>query len=180
VIASPITDVATVLRDDPGLFKVPLGAPPASTAPKPHEPFAVVSGGARVGPIDRHNRGIHRHCSGCAEQTEHVVLALDGPGSTPAIRRPTADPAIGTTVCLRCGEWRAAGPRPRVPAWSTWPKRESAVLSAAVATARNDGADDWVSEVAAENEGMPPRSEARRPRTTNDPLRRGVAVPPEQ
>jgi hypothetical protein len=161
----------------PGLFLVPLDRPRAmSAAAKTHEPSAMRPGRARVAPTDRHKSGLHRYCSGCAQETEHVVWAADGRGSIPSIRWPTTEPAIGTTICLNCGQWRAASPQPRPPAWSSWPRSRIVTPSLAVAADSADTADDSDSETAAENEGMPPRREPRRLRKRTARLRRPGAL----
>jgi hypothetical protein len=46
----------------------------------------------------------------------------------------------------------------------------------AAAADSTDTADDWVSETAAENEGMPPRREPRRPRRSSGRPRRARPV----
>jgi hypothetical protein len=177
VSALPVTRRAADVFDHPGLFMVPLDRPRAmSAAAKTHEPPAMRPGRARVAPTDRHKGGLHRYCSGCAQETEHVAWAADGRGSTPSIRWPTAEPAIGTTICLNCGQWRAASPQPRPPTWSSWPRSRIATPNLAVAADSTDTADDWVSETAAENEGMPPRREPRRLRRSSARLRRARAV----
>jgi hypothetical protein len=94
-------------------------------------------------------QGLHRYCSGCSRETEHVLWA-GGEASIPAIRRPAAEAASGTTICVDCGQWRTAASIPNGPAWSSWPRTfversESATLF-----------DDGPLETAAENEGMPP------------------------
>ena len=174
--ALPLTPRAVDVFDHPGLFMVPLDRPRAiSAADKTHEPPAIRSGRAQVAPADRHKGGLHRYCSGCAQETEHVAWAADGRGSTPSIRWPTTEPAIGTTLCLNCGQWRAASSQPRPPAWSSWPRRRIATPSLAVAADSADTADDWASETAAESEGMPPRRERRRPPRSTARLRRAVS-----
>ena len=161
--ALPVTRRAVDVFDHPGLFMVPLDRPRAmSAAAKTHEPPAIRPGRARVAPTDRHKGGLHRYCSGCAQETEHVAWTADGRGSIPSIRWPTTEPAIGTTICLNCGQWRAASRQPRPPAWSSWPRSRIATPSLAVATDSADSADERVSEAAAENEGMPLGREPRR------------------
>jgi hypothetical protein len=158
--------------DHRGLFMVPLDRPRAiSAAAKTHQLPAIRPGRARVAPADRHMSGLHRYCAGCAHETAHVAQAAEGRGSTPSIRWPTTEPAIGTTICLNCGQWRAASPRPSLPAWSSWPRSRIALPSVAVAADAAGTADEWVSEAAAENEGMPPRRERRRPRRSSARLR---------
>lgn len=170
--ASPVT-----VFDHPGLFMVPLDRPRAiSAAAKTHAPPAIRPGRARVAATDRHKRGLRRYCSGCAQETEHVAWAAAGRGSTPSIRWPTTEPAIGTTICVNCGQWRAATSRPSPPSWSSWPRSRIARPSLAVAADPADTTDDWVSETAAENEGMPPRRERRHLRRSGARLRRARAV----
>jgi hypothetical protein len=177
VTAPPVTRRAVDVFDDPGLFLVLLDRPRAmSAAARRHEPAAMRPGRARVAPTDRHKGGLHRYCSGCAQETEHAAWAAEGRGSTPSIRWPTTEPAIGTTICLNCGQWRAASRQPRPSAWSSWPRSRIATPSLAVAADSTDTADDWVSETAAENEGMPPRREPRRPRRSSGRPRRARAV----
>jgi hypothetical protein len=177
VSALPVTRSAVDAFDHPGLFLVPLGRPRAmSAAAMTHESPVMRPGRARVAPSDRHKGGRHRYCSGCTQETEHVAWAADGRGSTPSIRWSTTEPAIGTTICLNCGQWRAASPQPRPPAWSRWPRSRIVTPSLAVAADCADTADDWASETAAESEGMPPRRERRRPRRSTARLRRRRAV----
>jgi hypothetical protein len=172
----PVTRRAVDPFDHPGLFMVPPDRPRAmSAAAKTYEPPAMRLRRARVAPTDRHKGGLHRYCSGCAQETEHVACAADGRGSIPSIRWPTTQPAIGTTICLNCGQWRAESPQPRPPAWSSWPRSRIATPSLAVAADSADTAD-WVFETAAENEGMPPRREPRRLRRSNARLRRAGAA----
>jgi hypothetical protein len=66
--------------------------------------------------------GLHRYCSGCAQETEHVLCqGEDGPSIHP-IRWPAARTASGTTMCVDCGQYRAAASKPIAPAWSFWPR----------------------------------------------------------
>ncbi len=177
VSALPVTRRAVDVFDHPGLFMVPLDRPRAmSAAAKTHEPPAMRPGRARVAPTDRHKGGLHRYCSGCAQETEHVAWVADGRGSTPSIRWPTTEPAIGTTICLNCGQWRAASRQPMPRTWSSWPRSRIARPSLAVAADSADTADDWASETAAESEGMPPRREPLRLRRRTARLRRPRAV----
>jgi hypothetical protein len=177
VSALPVTSGAVDVFDHPGLFMVPLDRPRTMpTAAKPHERPALRPGRARVAPIDRHNGGLRRYCSGCAQETEHVTWTADGRGSVPSIRWPSTRPASGTTICVNCGQWRAACPQPSPPAWSSWPRNPTAKRSLAIAADSTDTADECVSEAAAENEGMPPRREPRRLRRSSARLRsRAVA-----
>jgi hypothetical protein len=173
----PLTRRAVDLFDHPGLFVVPLDRPrtmPAAATTV--EPPARRPGRARVVPTDRHKGGLQRYCSGCARETEHVVSARDGRGSIPSIRWPAAEPAAGTTICLSCGQWRAASSQPRPPVWSSWPRSRVTTPSVAVAATSTDTADDWASETAAENEGMPPKREPRRLRRSSPRLTRPRAV----
>jgi hypothetical protein len=123
VSALPLTRGAVDLFDHPRLFMVPLDRPRTMpAAAKTLAPPAMRRGRARVAPSARYQAGLHRYCSGCAHETEHVVWTADGRGSIPSIRWPTTEPAIGTTICLGCGQWRAASHRPSPPAWSSWPR----------------------------------------------------------
>jgi hypothetical protein len=79
--------------DHPGLFIVPVNRSRAMSAPaKPIELPAVPPGPARVMPTDPRTGGLHRYCSGCAHDTEHVG-ASGGHGSMPSIR--SADKRTG-------------------------------------------------------------------------------------
>jgi hypothetical protein len=176
VSALPLTRGAVDLFDHPGLFMVPLDRPQAMSAiAKTLKPPAMRPGRVRVAPTDRHKGGLHRYCSGCAQETEHVAWAAEARGSIPSIRWPTTEPAIGTTICLNCGQWRAASPLPTPRMSSNWPRSRIATPSLAVAADSADAADDWASETAAESEGMPPRREPRRPRRSST-RRRQVAA----
>lgn len=175
--ALPVTRRAVDVFDHPGLFMVPLDRPRAmSVATKTLEPPPMRLGRARVAPTDRHKGGLHRYCSGCAQETEHVAWADEARGTTPSIRWPTTEPAIGTTICLNCGQWRAASPQPTPRTWSTWPRSRIATPSLAVAADSADTADDWASETAAESEGVPPRREPQRLRRSTARLRRPRAA----
>jgi hypothetical protein len=163
--------------DHPGLFIVPLKRPRAmSAAAKAFEPPGLRPGRGRVAPPDRRKGGLHRYCSGCVRETKHVAWTADGRGSTLSIRWPTAKPAAGTTICLDCGQLRAASAQPRPPAWSNWPRTPLATRSLALAANPADTADDWAPETAAENEGMPPKREPRRQRRSSPRLTRPRAV----
>jgi hypothetical protein len=163
--------------EHPGLFMVrvarPGGMPPAAQR---LEPPAMRRERTQGAPSDLRNDGFHRYCSGCAHETEHVAWAADGRGSIPSIRWPTAQPAIGTTTCLTCGQWRAATTQPRPPSWSCWPRASIATRSLSSVPDLADSADDLASERAAENEGMPPQPEPRRPRRRSSSPPRRVAV----
>jgi hypothetical protein len=161
------------LLDHPGLFMVPVDRlRPMSAAATTLEPPAIQPGRARVALTDRHKSGLHRYCSGCAHETEHVAWTADGRGSISSIRWPTAVPAIDTTICLNCGQWRAASRQPTLRTWSSWPRSRIATPGPVVATDCTDAADE-ASESAAENEGMPPKREPRRPHRSST-LRRRV------
>jgi hypothetical protein len=159
-----MTRRAVDLFDHPGLFMVGLDRPRAMPAVATTlDPPARRRGRGRVAPTTRPKSGLQRYCSGCAHETEHVVWAADGPESIPSIRWPAAEAAIGTTICMNCGQWRAASSQPRLPEWSSWP-RTLIGKRLAVAVDSSDTADDWISETRAENEGMPPRRKAPRTR----------------
>jgi hypothetical protein len=184
VSALPVTRRAVDVFDHPGLFMVRLDRPRAmSAAAKTHETAAMRPGRARVAPTDRQvaptdrqKVGLHRYCSGCAQETEHVAWAADGRGSILSIRWPTTEPAIGTTICLNCGQCRAASPQPTPRTWSSWPRSRIVTTSLGAAADSADTADDWASETAAESEGMPPRREPRRLHRSTARLRRPRAV----
>jgi hypothetical protein len=118
-------------------------------------------------------RGQHRYCSGCAQETEHVLCQSDEGPNIPAIRWPAVKAASGTTMCVDCGQWRPAASRPVAPTWSFWPRVPAeAGKKPASATSLHEGPLDS----AAENEGMPPlraRSRLRRSqpaRTMKNPI----------
>ena len=98
-------------------------------------------------------RGLHRYCSGCAQETEHVLCQSDDGQSIPAIRWPAAKAPSGTTMCVDCGEWRAEASRPIAPAWSFWPRPPAETGSTPDSSAP---VQESPLESAAENEGMPP------------------------
>jgi hypothetical protein len=99
--------------DHPGLFTVPLDLPRAMpAATKTLEPPAMRLGRRRVAPADRHDGVLHRYCSGCRHETEYVAFPTDGRGSIPSIRWPVPEPARSTTICLNCGQCRAARAQP--------------------------------------------------------------------
>jgi hypothetical protein len=175
--ALPLTGKEVDSFDHPGLFLVPLDRPRAMpAAAKTLEPPVARPRRARVAPTDRHRRGLHRYCSGCSRETEHVAWTADGRGSIPSIRWPAAEPAGGTTICLSCGQWRAATSRPSPPAWSSWPRSRIETRRLAVVAGSADAEDDWVAETAAENEGMPPKREPRHLRRRLPRLTRARAV----
>ena len=127
-----------------GLFKIRLGGTPAAageqSARRAEPPFREAG-----------ESGLHRYCSGCSQETEHV-LCNDGP-KTPAIRRPAVEPATGTTMCVDCGQWRSPASRPNASAWSFWPRPPT---QAGAALRVSKPAGEGLLESAAKNEGMPP------------------------
>ena len=179
--ALPLNTREIDVLEHPGLFMVPL-APLRATASaaKRHEPPATRPGRLRVAPTNRHKRGHHRYCSGCAQETEHAASAANGLGTTRSIRWPTTGPVIGTTFCLNCGQWRAANPQPRPPTWSSWPRSRITTPSLAIPADSTDSADNRVSQSSAENVGMPSRREPQRPRPGGARLRRARAVAARQ
>lgn len=141
-----------------GLFRVRFGERGATSANAASLPSA-----RRPTPPFRQaeQRGLHRYCSSCSRETEHVMCDGGSEASIPAIRRPALTPPRGTTVCVDCGQWRAAASRPTGPAWSSWPRepaRASESLSFSMAEPAKPVHDREV-ETAAENEGMPPLSQ---------------------
>jgi hypothetical protein len=163
---SAVIGRAVGIFDQPGLFVARLDRPMVMRAagrtlgPPAHER----AGRARVEPPSRQRRGTHRYCSGCAHETEHVAWSADGSSSIPSIRWPAGEPASGRTICVDCGQWRVASSRPRLPAWSSWPRKPIAMRHLEIAADSTGTVDDWASEAAAENEGMPPKREPRRAR----------------
>ena len=164
--------------DHAGLFIVPLDRPRAIPADKMTVEHRARPGWGRAIPTKRHKSGLHRYCSGCAGETEHVLSGRDGRGSIPSIRWPAAEPASGTTICLECGHWRATSFRPNPPAWSKWPRTPIAPRRLGGSVCRADAAGDSFFEEAAENEGMPPKREpSLRRRSTRLRRLRAVARP---
>ena len=129
-----------------GLFEIRLGGRPAAAADQSVR---------RVEPSfqEAGERGLHRYCSGCSQETEHVLWRGDDGASIAAIRWPAAEPASGTTRCVDCGQWRAPASRPTAPAWSFWPRLPIEPGRVLIVSKRVDEAP---LESAAENEGMPP------------------------
>jgi hypothetical protein len=160
---SALTRRAVDSFDHPGLFMVRLDQPRTMpAAAKTLEPLALKRRGrGPVAPTGRHEDGLHRHCAGCARETEHVAWSSDGRASIPSIRWPVAEPAGGTTICVHCGQWRAATSQPNPPAWSSWPRKLIAIRELATTADSSRAAADGVSETEAENEGMPPKREPR-------------------
>jgi hypothetical protein len=89
-----------------GLFEIRLGgrgaAAGAQNGELPSTPRAATSFRQATEP------GLHRYCSGCSQETEHVLYRGSNGTNTAAIRRPAAEPASGTTMCVDCGQWRTA------------------------------------------------------------------------
>jgi hypothetical protein len=98
-----------------GLFEIRLGAQNGNgghqTAHHVEPPFREAG-----------ERGLHRYCSGCAQETEHVPWQSTEGAKLAAIRRPAAEAVSGTTMCVDCGQWRSPASRPTSPAWSFWPR----------------------------------------------------------
>lgn len=163
--ALPLNTREIDVLEHPGLFRVPL-APLRATASaaKRHEPPAARPGRPRVAPTNRHKRGLHRYCSGCAQETEHAASAANGLG----------------TFCLNCGQWRAANPQPRPPTWSSWPRSRITTPCLGIPADSTDSPDDRVSQSSAENVGMPSRREPPRPRPGGARLRQAHAVAARQ
>jgi hypothetical protein len=179
VSVSVRTRAAVESFDHPGLVMVPLYRSQAtSAATKAVETPARRPGRGRLGPTKRHKGGLHRYCVGCAEETEHI-LSADWRGSIPSIRWPAAEPASGTTICQRCGQWRAMSFRASPPAWSEWPRTPIALRGLANTVATADAADESVAATAAENEGMPPKREPLLRKRSTRP-RRHALEPPAQ
>jgi len=132
-----------------GLFEIRLGGRPAGAAEQSVR---------RVEPPFREGgeRGLHRYCSGCSQETEHVLWRGEDGASIPAIRWPAAEPASGTTRCVDCGQWRAPASRRTAPAWSFWPGRPVETVEVLSVSMHDHEAP---LESAAENEGMPPLRE---------------------
>lgn len=152
--------------EHPGLFMVLLDEP--SATPATEEVAAVFAHPRHLDSrAERRRRqaeesALHRYCSGCSRDTEHVAWATRGPTNMPSIQWPAAESASGTTICLDCGQWRAAVFGAGPPVWSSWPRkpgeltprRVGATMEAESAAPLDDGASE-----AAENAGMPPRPE---------------------
>jgi hypothetical protein len=153
----------------PGLFMVQLNRRTATHGAE--EVATVFAGQHRVRAPADSNRGqaidrtLHRYCSGCSRETDHLTWAGGGRSTIPSIQRPAAEPASDSTICLVCGQLRAPASRPSPLAWSSWPRKSPELsergnrppteLGAAVAF------DDGASEAAAENEGVPSKPERR-------------------
>jgi hypothetical protein len=98
-----------------GLFEIRLGGTPAAvgeeSARRAEPPFRQAG-----------ESGLRRYCSGCSQETEHVLFRSTEGADLPAIRRPAAEAVSGTTMCVDCGQWRSPASRPNSPAWSFWPR----------------------------------------------------------
>jgi hypothetical protein len=105
-----------------GLFEIRLGErPTAAAAENGNGGFQAAH---LVEPPFREagERGLHRYCSGCSHETEHVPTRGSDRANIPAIRWPAAEPASGSTMCVDCGQWRTAASRPNASTWSFWPR----------------------------------------------------------
>jgi hypothetical protein len=168
----------------PGLFMVQRNGTTATHGAE--EVAAVFAGHHRVRALADSTRGqaieraLHRYCSGCSRETEHVPWAGGGRSTISSIQRPAAEPAGDATICLACGQLRAAAWRPSRLAWSSWPRKSRELsepenrapteLEAAVAF------DDGASEAAAENEGLPSKPERRSTQVLASPRPATAAV----
>lgn len=98
-----------------GLFKIHLDGTAAAageqSARRAEPPFRQAG-----------ESGLHRYCSGCSQETEHVLCQSAEGASLPAIRMPAAEAVSGTTMCVDCGQWRSPASRPNSPALSFWPR----------------------------------------------------------
>lgn len=90
-----------------GLFEIRLGERSTAAPQKVEFPARAESPFREAKP-----RGLHRHCSGCARETEHVLFQEGDGVGIPAIRWPAVKAASGTTICVDCGQWRAAARQP--------------------------------------------------------------------
>jgi hypothetical protein len=133
-----------------GLFEIRFRRAPAAASEELPSATLVEAAPFR----EAGERGLHRYCTGCARETEHVLCQSDEGPRIPAIRWPAAKAASGTTMCVDCGQWRVATSRPVAPTWSFWPRVPSETGAKPESlTPIQDGP----LENAAENEGMPPR-----------------------
>ena len=134
-----------------GLFEIRLGGRRTAAA----ERNGDFQSARRLEPPFRQagERGLHRYCSGCSQETEHVLCRGDDAANTPAIRWPAAEPESGTTMCVDCGQWRTAASRPNAPAWSFWPRLPA---EAGAVLGVSKPVHESPLESAAKNEGMPP------------------------
>ena len=98
-----------------GLFEIRLGGKLAAageqSARRAEPPFRQAG-----------ESGLHRYCSGCSQETEHVLCQSVEGANVPAIRKPAAEAVSGTTMCVECGQWRSPASRPNSPALSFWPR----------------------------------------------------------
>ena len=90
-----------------GLFEIRLGERSTAAPQKVEFPARAESAFRQA-----EQRGLHRHCSGCARETEHVLFREGDGAGLPAIRWPAVKAASGTTICVDCGQWRAAARQP--------------------------------------------------------------------
>ena len=103
-----------------GLFEIRFSERPSA----PEEESDDLQPANRAEPLFRQagERGLHRFCSGCSRQTEHLLAGSSDRSEIPAIRLPAAEPPSGTTICVDCGQWRAPASLPNAPTWSFWPR----------------------------------------------------------
>ncbi|HEY8791627.1 MAG TPA: hypothetical protein VIL96_01945 [Gaiellaceae bacterium] len=90
-----------------GLFEIRLGERSTAAPQKVEFPARAESPFRQA-----EQRGLHRHCSGCGRETEHVLFREGDGAGLPAIRWPAVKAASGTTICVDCGQWRAAARQP--------------------------------------------------------------------
>ena len=122
-----LTSEAVERFDHPGLYMVLRGEPGAKAATE--QPAPVFGHATRRSPRrgQAQDMELRRYCAGCAREAEHVPWATGGPVQIPAIQWPGAEPASGTTICLDCGQLRAAAFPPSPPAWSSWSSNPGAL-----------------------------------------------------
>src|SRR5438093_8131578 len=141
---SDLTRRVVGIFDMPGLFVVGLDRPRVMRpAGKILEPI----GHKRLGRA-RERRGLNRYCSGCAHETEHVAWSTDGKASIPTIRWPGGEPPSNTTICVDCGQWRAASVQLRLSTWSSWPREPIAMHARVIPAAATRSADAWAFDAA--------------------------------
>ena len=104
------------------LFEIRIGGTPAAAAELngngDHQSAHLVELPFR----QADERGLHRYCNGCSQETEHVLYRSTEGENIAAIRRPAAEAASGTTMCVDCGQRRSPAVRPDAPVWSFWPR----------------------------------------------------------
>jgi hypothetical protein len=134
-----------------GLFEIRLGLRPTAAAAQNGNGDLQSAYRGELPFREARERGLHRYCSGCSQETEHVLCSEWA--NTPAIRRPAADAASGTTVCVDCGQWRSPASRPHATALSFWP-RTPAEAGGVLSVSKR--VDEGQLQSAPENERMPP------------------------